>query len=82
MSKFVFQLRDAIPHDAFTDLEVASVAAGSPDSRYGLVKRAMAAGHNISLRRGVYAFGRRYQRQLPNPFVVSHWMYRPSYVSL
>ena len=82
MNDFVYNLRDLLPTDVFTDLEVMSVLDGSPDRRYGLVKRALAEGNLIPIRRGVYAFGKRFQRQPLNLFELAQKIYPFSYVSL
>ena len=55
---------------------------GTPDHRYGLVKRAIADGDLIQLRRGVYGLGKRFQRAPLNQFELAQKIYAPSYVSL
>jgi hypothetical protein len=82
MGKLTEDLRELLPTDCFTDAEVASIAQGSMDSRYGLVKRAIAAGDIIQLKRGVYGFGKRYQRGNLNLYEIAQRLYAPSYVSL
>lgn len=46
------QLREELPTDVFTDAEVIGLVNGTADRRYGLVKRAIAAGDLIQVRRG------------------------------
>jgi hypothetical protein len=82
MPDLALQLREIIPYDVFTDTEVAILFPGTANSRYGLVKRALAARDLIRLRRGVYAFSRRWQRQPLNLFEAAQKLYAPSYVSL
>jgi hypothetical protein len=90
MSKFVDILRDEIPNDFFSDKEVQIIFDGSrfgskersSDSRYALIKRAIAHGEIIHLRRGLYAFVQKYQRQGLNLFELAQKIYAPSYISL
>lgn len=82
MGALALKLRERLPTDVFTDTEVASLLEGSPDRRYGLVKRAIAEGDLIQLRRGVYGLGKRFQRAPLNPFELAPKIYAPSYVSL
>jgi hypothetical protein len=46
------------------------------------VKRAIATGDIVPLRRGVYALGKRYRHQQFNLFELANKIYAPSYVSL
>lgn len=82
MKKLAESLREVLPTDVFTDTEVSSLVQGSPNARYGLVKRAIGNGDIIQLRRGVYGLGRRYQRQQLNLFELAQKIYPPSYVSV
>jgi len=82
MTKLVEILREKLPTDVFTDTEVKSLLLGSADSRYGLIKRAIASDDIIQLRRGVYSLGKRYQRGPLNLHELAQRIYSPSYVSL
>lgn len=82
MTEFTLQLRGALPTDVFTDSEVANLVEGTPNRRHSLVKRAIAEGDLIQLRRGVYGFGKRLQRAPLNQFELAQRIYAPSYVSL
>src|SRR3989338_2842029 len=82
MKKLAESLREVLPTDAFTDTEVSSLVQGSPNVRYGLVKRAISSGDIIQLRRGVYGLGRRYQREQLNLFELAQKVYSPSYISV
>jgi predicted transcriptional regulator of viral defense system len=75
-------LREKLPSDVFSDTEIAGILQVTPDARQGLVKRAMARGDIIQLRRGVYCFGRRFQHATLNLFELASRMYWPSYISL
>jgi hypothetical protein len=82
MNDFVSDLRDLLPTDIFTDSDIINSLDGSADRRYGLIKRALADGSLIPVRRGVYAFGKRFQRQPLNLFELAQKIYPFSYVSL
>ena len=55
---------------------------GSNDRRYGLVRRALASGEIIHIRRGLYCLARKYQKKGLNLFALAQHVYGPSYVSL
>jgi len=82
MNDFVSNLRDLLPTDVFSDSDIINCLDGSADRRYGLIKRALAEGSLIPVRRGVYAFGKRFQRQPLNLFELAQKIYPFSYVSL
>ena len=82
MYSFVLQLRETLPTGVFTDTEVVSLLEGTANRRYGLIKRALAHGDLIQLRRGVYGLGKKFQRTPLNHFEVAQKIYSPSYVSL
>ncbi len=75
-------LREVLPSDVFTDTEVSSVVQKSANAQYGLIKRSIANGDIIPLRRGVYGLGKKYRRQPFNLFELANKIYSPSYVSL
>ena len=81
MSRFIEKIREASPADLMTDLAIANLFPRSPDQRYALVKRAIAKGELIHIRRGLYYLGRRYQRGPLNLFAIAQQVYAPSYVS-
>lgn len=66
----------------FSRAEVVCWVGGTPDSQFGLLKRAVAAGEVMVLRRGLYALADRYLRQKLHPFSVAQRIYGPSYISL
>jgi hypothetical protein len=82
MPSAISLLRTQISSDVFTDTEVAMILSGTPARRYALIKRALARGDLLQLRRGVYCFGSEYQRQAPNLFELAQKIYGPSYISL
>ncbi len=55
---------------------------GSDDARYGLVKRAVAAGEIMRIRRGLYCLAPAYRKTPLNLFALAQYVYGPSYISL
>lgn len=61
---------------------MATLFPGSEDRRYGLVKRAIASGEIIHIRRGLYCLAPKYQKKRINLYALAQHVYGPSYVSL
>ncbi len=80
MNTIVERLID-IRKDVFTDTTIKTLVKGSPNSRYGLVKRAMKSGDVIHLRRGLYALSKKYRRHGINLYEIAQRIYGPSYIS-
>jgi predicted transcriptional regulator of viral defense system len=55
---------------------------GSTARRDALLRRAMAAGEIVRIRRGLYMLGPSYQKEKPNPLALAQHVYGPSYISL
>jgi hypothetical protein len=69
-------------HNILSHSFVTSWIDGSNDKKAGLIKRAIASGDLVHLRRGLYCLPQRYQRSSLNMFEVAQYIYGPSYVSL
>ena len=82
MIKVIEKIHHEIRYDLFSDTELINLFQGSGDQRYGLIKRAIAKGELIHLRRGLYYLAERYRRHPLNLFAVALKIYGPSYVSL
>ena len=82
MTSFIELIKDHIPNDFFTTTELIRILPQSPDSRYGLVKRALAKGDIIRIRRGLYILSKKYQRRAVDLFELAQIIYGPSYISL
>ncbi len=82
MKRIAEQMKENIPYGVFTDTEVKNAVTSSAHGRYGLIKRAIARGELIHLRRGLYAFSKKYLPHALNAFEVAQKIYSPSYVSL
>ena len=69
-------------HSCFSVEELVHLIPGTDDARYNLVKRALAAGEIIRIRRGLYCLAPQYRRSPLNLFAVAQHVYGPSYISL
>lgn len=81
MEKLVEKIIECVPSDIFTDDIVLNLVEGTANSRYGIIKRAIAKGEIIHIKRGLYALAKRFQRKGINLFELSQLIYGPSYVS-
>jgi len=70
------------PYGYFTSQDVVTLFPESEDKRYGLVKRAIARGELIHIRRGLYCLAPKYQKKSINLYALAQHIYGPSYVSL
>ena len=71
-----------VPTGLFTHTDVALAMPGSDDSRHGKVKRALASGEIVSIRRGLYTLARPYRRYPINLYALAQRVHGPSYVSM
>ena len=81
MKNFVQYLKDSFKLDVFSHADLAAVINGSDDKRYGLVKRALASGDLIRVRKGLYCLGQKHRRAELDLFVIAEYIYGPSYIS-
>ena len=81
MSKFIDHLRSCKLPDLFSDLELKHALSGTEARRFALVKRALAKGELIRLKRGHYCVAERYRTKPLNLFAVAGWLRGLSYVS-
>jgi predicted transcriptional regulator of viral defense system len=82
MNKVTERVFELLPWGQFTTQELAALFPGSEDRRYGLVKRALASGEIIRIRRGLYCLAPKYQKKSINLYTLAQLVYGPSYVSL
>ena len=82
MNKLTEQVFGSLPHSQFTSQEVAILFPGSDDRRYSLVRRAIASGEIIHIRRGLYCLAHKYQKKGMNLYTLAQHIYGPSYISL
>ena len=82
MNKLTEKVFECVPRSDFTGLEVAALFPGSKDRRSGLVKRAIASGEIIHIRRGMYCLDSKYRKHPVSLYSLSQRIYGPSYISL
>ena len=66
----------------FSRCELTLWVKGSANRRDALLKRAMAAGEIIRIRRGLYVLAPPFQKERPSPFELAQHVYGPSYIGL
>ena len=76
------KIQDTLPYPFFFARDVLNLVTGSPDRRYGLMKRAIATGEIVPIRRGLYTLAQRPSRAAVNPLALAQHVYGPSYISL
>lgn len=62
--------------------ELKYLLDGTEDSRFAKVKRAVAKGLLIRVRRGLYCLNETLAREKPHPYVLADQIYGPSFISL
>jgi predicted transcriptional regulator of viral defense system len=82
MNKLTEQVLGSLPYGQFTSQEVATLFPGSDDRRYSLVRRAIATGEIIRVRRGLYCLAPKYRKKGMNLYALAQQVYGPSYISL
>ncbi len=68
MLSIVERIIENVPQDILTEDILMNLWKRSPDSRYGVIKRAIAKGELIHIRRGLYVLAKKYQRKNLNFF--------------
>lgn len=61
-----------------TEVELGLLWGGTPDSRYSKLKRLLAQGKLLHIRRGLYWVN----SETPHPYALAQFVYGPSYISL
>jgi predicted transcriptional regulator of viral defense system len=82
MNRLTERVFESMPWGVFTNQDVATLFPGSENRRYGLVKRAIARGEIIHIRRGLYCLAARYQKKSMSLYALAQHIYGPSYISL
>ena len=82
MNRLVKKIIEEVPVSVFTPLEISMLIPGSADIRYALVKRAIAEGDIIRIKRGLYTLSPLYRKGYLNPYTVSLMILGPSYISV
>lgn len=70
----VRRIREAHLPEIFRDSDLEYLIGGTPARRHNLVKRALARGELIRIRRGLYALDEIYRKEKIHPFGLAQWI--------
>lgn len=70
------------PTGVFTQSDAAAAVDGTDFSRHGLIKRAIAAGEILNIRRGLYCLAPEFQKKQVSVYSLAERIYGPSYISM
>lgn len=82
MNRLTKRIIENIPNPFFSVHDLTVLEASSDNTRHALVKRAVADGDMIIIRRGLYALASVYRKANIKTFSVAQLIYGPSYISL
>ncbi|MBN1763798.1 MAG: hypothetical protein JW860_00950 [Sedimentisphaerales bacterium] len=82
MNRLTEIIFEKLPTSYFTSQDVAALFPERDNARYALVKRAIANGEIIHIRRGMYCLAPKYQKKSVNLYALAQHIYGPSYISL
>ena len=83
MAEYFHNILLSLPRLYVTEVELFNRLLGSAASRRGRIKRAVASGDLIRLRRGLYIVGERWRRgHLLESYEIAQGIYGPSFISL
>ncbi len=82
MNKLVKAIIKESPQALFGVHDLKAIGFKDDQVRYGLVKRAVAAGDLIIIKRGLYTLAPEYRREELNPYYAAQIINGPSYISL
>src|SRR5438270_12510241 len=83
MAKILERALQNYPRPYLTDIELERLLGGTPDSRYGKVKRMLVQGKLLHIRRGLYCITRELgYLQKPSLLEMAQYIYGPSFISL
>ena len=68
-------------HPVITSSDIAAVLPNQPNKRYSLVKRLLAKGILIQLKKGIYQIAKPYNQAPAEPFAIAPLLYGPSHIS-
>ncbi len=78
----IFEKLTTYPNHIITDIELATLIGGTPDSRYAKIKRLLAQGKLLRIRKGLYCLTEKSgYRKKQHPFELAQYIYAPSYIS-
>ena len=82
MNRLTKKIIAHIPNPLFTAKELVVLEPSSDNVRYALVKRSLADGDILRIRRGLYTLSPLYRKTGINPLSAAQLIYGPSYISL
>jgi predicted transcriptional regulator of viral defense system len=82
MNRLTRQFFDKAPSGLFSSRDVSVLLPGGDNSRHALIKRTIAQGEIVNIRRGLYCLAPEYRKQPINQYAIAQQVYGPSYVSL
>jgi predicted transcriptional regulator of viral defense system len=82
MNRLVRKIIEFSPAGVISGQDLATLLPEGDSKRQALIKRAVASGDIVRIRRGLYCLADMYQKKRLNPFSVSQHIYGPSYISL
>jgi predicted transcriptional regulator of viral defense system len=82
MNRLTKSIIEHLPNPIFSVHDLAVLEPSAANIRHALVKRAVAGGDLIIIRRGLYALSPVYRKTALNTFSAAQQIYGPSYISL
>ncbi len=82
MNRLIKKIVEKIPRDYFSSQELINLFPDNSNLRHSLIKRALADGDMIRIKRGLYYLPERFQKNGIDPYFFCQKIYGPSYISL
>ena len=82
MNRLTQKIIEYLPSGVYSVQDITALETGGDNKRYALVKRAIASGDLVHIRRGLYSLAPVFQKKRLNPYCVAQHIYGPSYISL
>jgi len=82
MNRLIKKIIEFSPFGVVSGYDLAALLPEGDNTRQALIKRAIAGGDLIHIRRGLYCLAPMYQKQTQSPYAMAQHIYGPSYISL
>lgn len=82
MNRLVRKIIEFSPTGVISGQDLATLLPGGDNKRQALIKRAIACGDLVHIRRGLYCLAAMYQKTRLSPYPIAQHIYGPSYISL
>ena len=82
MNRLIRKLIESMHPVVFSGQDMATLLPEGDNTRQALIKRAIASGELIHIRRGLYCLAPLYQKSRQSPYSIAQHIYGPSYISL